>query len=229
MQKKEYKWLTKTYEDTKKACVGSFDDQESYPYEKYLLERYNSKTEHALDFGCGMGRMMKGMVNMFRYVDGADLMQENLDYAKRYLTSENQINEERYKLFLTDGLGCKIFPSYKYDFIYSTICLQHIPIHKIRYEIFHDLYQLLDNNGQCCFQMAFGMDNGVHWVDNEYMARGTNGILDVSIPDESHFPMIENEFKLIGFRNVEFVIKESPLATNISLPDLSWIFIHLWK
>lgn len=229
MQKKEYKWRTNNYEAAKNLCVGSFNDQESYPYDKYLLERYSSKTEYALDFGCGMGRMMNRMLNIFPYVDGADLMQENLNYASRYLTSENQINQERYNLFLTDGRNCKISPIYKYDFIYSTICLQHIPVYKIRFEIFHDLYQLLNINGQCCFQMVFGYDNGVHWFHNEYMAPDTNGALDVSIPDESHFPMIEKDFKLIGFRNVEFIIKESPHAKNAQISHLYWIFIHLWK
>ena len=231
MQKRQYKKYTRTYEDSKDLCTGTFEDHEAYPYEQYLLEKYEGRFHYALDFGCGMGRMIKRMLKFFECVDGADLMQENLDYARHYLTEENQIDESRYHLFKTDGLGCKITAPHKYDFIYSTICLQHIAVHKIRYQICCDLYRLLKGNGQCCLQMGFGWDNGVYWLNNEYGARSTNGGLDVSIPDESHLPTIENDFKKIGFNKVEFVIKDSPHKDNANIRCYHpyWVFIHLWK
>lgn len=229
MQTKQYKKYSRTYEDAKTFCVGAFEDHEAYPYEEYLLEKYTGVPGHALDFGCGMGRMMKRMLDVFAYIDGADLIQENIDYAKCYLTEENQIAEKRYHLFKTDGLGCKITVPHKYDFIYSTICLQHIAVHKIRYRIFSDLHRLLKDNGQCCFQMGFGWDNGVHWFDNEYGARSTNAGLDVCIPERSHLPVIEKDFKGAGFKKVEFTIKPSPHTSNLNTYHPSWIFIHLWK
>ena len=229
MQKQQYKKHCRTYEDSKKFCVGAFDDHEVYPYEKYLLERFGNKTERALDFGCGMGRMMKRMLDKFKYVDGADLMQENLEYTKRYLSKENTIDKNRYSLFKTNGLGCKITSPYKYDFIYSTICLQHIAVHKIRHEIFCDLFQLLKKNGQCCFQVGFGWDNDIHWLNNEYGARSTNAGLDVSIPDDNHLPMIEDDFRKIGFSKVEFIKKLSPHKNKFRNYHPCWLFIHLWK
>ena len=39
----------------------------------------------------------------------------------------------------------------KYDFIYSTIALQHICSHTIRTQIFKDLNKLLKEGGSCCF------------------------------------------------------------------------------
>jgi cyclopropane fatty-acyl-phospholipid synthase-like methyltransferase len=229
MQSQQYKGYTRTYEDAKKLCVGKFEEHEAYPYERYLLEKYDGKTERSLDFGCGIGRMMKRMLDIFEHVDGADLMEENLDYARRYLSRENTIEETRYNLFKTDGLGCKISPAYKYEFIYSTICLQHIAVHRIRYEIFCDLFKLLKEKGQCCFQMGFGWDNGVHWFNNEYGARRTNAGLDVSIPDDSHLPMIEEDFRKIGFTKVEYVKELSPHKSNFNSYHPYWLFIHLWK
>lgn len=89
MQIRQYKKYSKTYEDAKNLCVGAFKDHEAYPYEEYLLEKYAGETGHALDFGCGIGRMMKRMFDVFAYIDSADLIQENLDYARRYLSEEN--------------------------------------------------------------------------------------------------------------------------------------------
>ena len=57
-------------------CVGEFDAHESYPYEDYLLEEYSGPRGIALDFACGMGRMMSRFKPLFDVVDGVDLSAE---------------------------------------------------------------------------------------------------------------------------------------------------------
>lgn len=229
MQGKQYKKYCKTFEDSKNFCVGRFNDHEAYPYEEYLLERFSGKTENALDFGCGMGRMINRMLKIFKHVDGADLMQENLEYAEYYLSHENGVDHDRYALFKTNGIGCKANFQHQYDFIYSTICLQHIAVHKTRNEILIDLFRLLKDGGQCCLQMGFGWDNGVYWFNNEYGARSTNAGLDVCIPDDSHLSAIEEDLKKIGSSKVEFIKKPSPHGDKFKDFHPQWIFIHLWK
>jgi SAM-dependent methyltransferase len=227
MQRRQYGTLTRTFDEARNLCVGRFNEHEAYPYEEYLLEKYEGPYHRALDFGCGMGRMICRMLRRFEYVDGADLMETNLRHAERYLREQRE-GISPCKLFKTSGLGCEIEIPYKYDFIYSTICLQHIPVHRIRFQIFADLCSLLNEGGAACFQMGFGMDNGVHWFDNEYGADASNAGLDVSIPDESHFRVIEQDLKAARFSIVDFAIKPSPH------PDLRgyhthWIFIHVRK
>lgn len=225
MQKENYKKFTENFLDTKNLCVGNFHAQESYPYKKYLLEHYKGNKSKALDFACGMGRMMLHMSNEFKVVDGVDLNQNNLSFAKKYL-SENNLSTERYNLYLSDGLSVDI-PQKKYDFIYSTIALQHICVHKIRLNIIKDLYKHLNRDGAMCLQFGFGYDNGIRYFDNFYSARGTNAAYDICIPNESYLPNIKKEFYDLGFKKIQYEFKISPHPQMGNIYHPIWLFIHL--
>ena len=227
MQIKSYQNYTKNYEDSKNLCVGHFEAHEKYPYEEYLLENYSGKKDTALDFACGMGRMMNRMLQYFQTVDGVDLSIENIEYAKKYLHEKN-INPKRYSLYQSDGKGVKGIEK-KYNFIYSTIALQHISVYEIRKSIFSDLYNLLEDGGGCCFQMGFGYDNGVHWFDNNFVARETNAGCDVSIPNNFHLKLIAEDFKLLGYKDVKFDFKISPHPEFGDKYHPIWLFISLQK
>ena len=83
MQKKEYSNYTKTFDDAKNLCVGNFEVHEAYPYEEHLLQHFEGKSGVALDFACGIGRMMKRMLGHFDVVDGVDISEENLGHAEK--------------------------------------------------------------------------------------------------------------------------------------------------
>jgi len=227
MQKKEYSKYTNNANESKDLCVGNFEIHENYPYEEYLLQHFNGKSNSALDFACGMGRMMKRMLNHFDEVDGVDINQENLEYASEYLTNAG-ITDARYTTFLSSGVGLPIINK-KYDFIYSTIALQHICVYEIRKKIFEDLFLVLEDNGSCCFQLGFGWDNNCHWFDNNYAARETNGAGDVSIPNSDYLNGISNDFKEIGFKNIKYEFKISPHPEYGNKYHPIWIFMHMTK
>lgn len=227
MQKREYRRYTANLEDAKNLCVGMFAAHENYPYEQYLLQGYEGPRIQALDFGCGIGRMMNRMLKHFEFVDGIDLMQENLNFASQYLSQENGIRENRYRLYKSDGMGCKI-EDRKYDFIYSTICLQHIPVYEIRRRIFEDFFSLLNPTGACCLQVGFGWSSGVTWFENYYAAKGTNAQCDASIPDESFLPAIQEDFESMGFRNIRFQKGPSP-HPEVTDYHKEWLFIHMTR
>ena len=227
MQKRSYQSYTNDFEDSKNLCVGNFDIHESYPYEEYLLEKYRGNFGNALDFACGMGRMINRMSNHFKFVDGVDLNKNNLDYAHQYL-SKNGLSNERYSLFLSDGIGVNGINK-KYDFIYSTIALQHICSHTIRTQIFKDLNKLLKEGGSCCFQMGFGWDNGINWFDNNFSARTTNAGNDVTIPNSYHLDSITEDFESMGYKDISYEYKISPHPEHGNLYHPIWIFIHLKK
>lgn len=224
MQLKAYEEYSSDFSRAKNVCVGWWDAHEKYPYEQYLLEEFGDRPRFsALDFGCGMGRMIKRMDLLFAEgVDGIDLCVNNLTYARSYL-GQNYSG----LLLQSDGLSCPILNN-GYSFIYSTLCLQHICVHEIRHQILKDFYTNLSNRGHCCIQLGYGWDNGIHWNHNFYEAKGTNSANDVSIPNENHFSLIENDLKDIGFTNIKFKIKESPH------PDLmnyhpNWLFVYMDK
>lgn len=227
MQEQQYRNYTKTFDDSKNLCVGVFERHEAYPYETYLLEHFSGKHERALDFACGMGRMMKRMLSHFNVVDGVDLNKNNLDYAVKYL-SESGIGSEKYTLHLSNGVGVNGLQQ-KYDFIYSTIALQHISVYSIRFKIFEDLFCLLKDGGRCCFQMGFAWDNGVHWFDNNFTARSTNAGADVTIPNSDHLDAITKDFELIGFKDIKYELKISPHPEFGNKYHPVWIFMHMKK
>jgi SAM-dependent methyltransferase len=228
MQIKAYANYTRNYQEAKDLCVGRFEDHERYPYDKYLLDRFDGNSECALDFGCGIGRMMNRMLHHFEFVHGVDLSKRNLEYAHRYL-SNNRWPESRFRLFQSDGVGCKIQNNILYDFIYSTLVLQHIPVHEIRNRIISDIYSLLKSGGSSCLQMGFGWDNGTHWFDNVYGARSTNAGHDVSIPNEAHLDLIRKDLMAMGYSLVEFVQHESPHEDLRANYHPKWLFIYLHK
>ena len=227
MQKKEYAGYTKTFDDAKNLCVGNFEVHEEYPYEEYLLQHFEGKSRVALDFGCGVGRMMKRMLAHFDVVDGVDISRENLGHAKKYL-SDAGIAQESYSTLLSSGVGVSGLNK-TYDFIYSTIALQHICVFEVRKKICEDLFLALKTGGSCCFQMGFGWDNNTHWFDNNYVARTTNGAGDVSIPNSDHLDAITNDLKKIGFKDIKYEFKISPHPEHGDKYHPIWIFIHMKK
>ena len=227
MQKKEYSRYTKSFDDSKDLCVGNFDVHEAYPYEEYLLQHYKGKSGVALDFACGMGRMMKRMLNHFDVVDGVDINEKNINYVVKYLSGAG-ISEQRYSTFVSNGYGVSGLDK-SYDFIYSTIALQHICVYDVRRKIFEDLFAALKDGGSCCFQLGFGWNNNTHWFDNNYVSRTTNGAGDVSIPNSDHLDAIKNDFKKIGFKDIKYDFKISPHPEHGDKYHPIWIFIHMKK
>tara|TARA_B100000767_G_scaffold253159_1_gene257491 strand:- start:118 stop:954 length:837 start_codon:yes stop_codon:yes gene_type:complete len=228
MQKQQYKKYTGSFNDSMQLCVGEFDAHESYPYEDYLLEEYSGPRGIALDFACGMGRMMSRFKPLFDVVDGVDLSAENIEYAEKYLLGKGYSNET-FNLYESSGLGVNIGKLEHYDFIYSTIALQHISVYDIRLGIFKDLFEMLKPSGACCFQMGFGWDNGTHWFDNRFTARSTNAGADVCVPDENHLDAIKKDFENIGYQNIKFEMKLSPHPEKGNTYHPIWLFIHMSK
>jgi 2-polyprenyl-3-methyl-5-hydroxy-6-metoxy-1,4-benzoquinol methylase len=76
----------------------------------------------ALDFGCGVGRVLVPMASRFTRAVGVDVAQSMLDEAARHLGGQ------RADLRLYDGVdvdGC--LGDLRFDFLHSTRTIQHIP------------------------------------------------------------------------------------------------------
>jgi len=228
MQKQQYKKYTGSFADSMELCVGEFKSHEAYPYEQYLLEHYSGTYGIVLDFACGMGRMMNRFMPIFETVDGVDLSLEYITYAEKYLKEKGN-SLGKFNLYQSSGMGVDIGKPEHYDFIFSTIALQHICVYDIRLSIFKDLWALLKPDGSCCFQMGFGWDNGTHWFSNKFTARSTNAGLDICIPDESHLEGIRKDFENIGYKDVKFEMKLSPHPEKGNTYHPIWLFIHMKK
>lgn len=112
--------------------------------------RRNPSRGHALDFGCGVGRLSQALARRFERVTAVDISQSMLAKARELDTSGGRVdwvhNERDELAFL---------PSASVDFVYSNITLQHIPPpHLQRY--IAEFLRVLCPGGLAVFQVPSG-------------------------------------------------------------------------
>ena len=230
MQKRAYEHLSSTGNVSPgriegDEVVGSLTAHDVWPdYETYLM-RYVPRDASwvALEYGCGPGRNIRRWTDWFKRVDGVDIAQGNLDNARVYIS--DKVSElKQPNLFLTTGMDCGQAPKSAYDFAFSTICMQHICVHSIRYAILRSLFDCLKPGGRLSVQMGFGTPspNTVPYHADHVQAAGTNRACDVAIssPDEMRL-----DLTAIGFEKFEYWIR--PVGPGDLHPQ--WIFFTATK
>lgn len=185
----------------------------------------NFDGKRALDFGCGKGRNIVNLISLakFERIDGSDLSDKNIDYCRNKFSSKN------HKFFLTSGVDTGNTQTDYYDFVMSTITLQHIPVYSIRRNILVDILRVLKNGGLFSFQMGFGGDledtlgrPRSKYFDDSIEAKSTNGNHDVRILSSEE---LVNDLIQIGFSEVETQVRDS--YSDVGHP--SWIYVKCTK
>ena len=128
MQKKLYidKVCGGDYETAKRiiGCTDYIFSNETFSKErKHILQ--GRVFEKALDFGCGVGRLIAAFHNKIKHIDGVDLSPEMLKYARIFL-SEKNIPPHSYSLFQCNGYDLNMLIDDEYDLVYSQNVLHHI-------------------------------------------------------------------------------------------------------
>ena len=186
---------------------------------------HNRNYDRALDFGCGIGRLIAGLHNHFNFVDGMDLSLGMLKYAKQYL-DEQGVPESKYALHECNGWNLEGLDSEIYDIVYSEITLHHICVWKIRHNYFKEFYRVLKPGGIIAIQMFSGLNfqNVVAspWYSNTYNAMGTNSSHDVKL--ENPYYLVE-DWVGIGFKNINisFYKENHPENTGAAEHEYSLI------
>jgi ubiquinone/menaquinone biosynthesis C-methylase UbiE len=101
----------------------------------------------ALDFGCGVGRLTQALAGYFEHVDGVDISASMIQQANDY----NQ-HGSRCQYVVNQKGDLRIFPGEHFDFIYSTITLQHMPPRYSRRYI-AEFMRVLAPGGAVLFQL----------------------------------------------------------------------------
>jgi len=141
----------------------------------------------ALDFGCGVGRLMRPFAVMGARVDGVDVSSKMLDFARAdpFLA--------RSRFFESAGADCGEAPSASYDLVYSALCMQHIASRTIRRRILQDMRRVLREGGLVVIQFHHyeGLPDSevpaphVPWNTDAFDAKGTNSEADVWVTPQS--------------------------------------------
>lgn len=105
------------------------------------------KLGHALDFGCGVGRLTQALATQFARVTGVDISAKMIELAREH----NQAGE-RVTYLLNTRSDLVLFRDGEFDFVYSLITLQHMaPEYALRY--LREFARLLAPGGVTLFQV----------------------------------------------------------------------------
>ena len=120
---------------------------------KHIDPNYTVKT--ALDFGCGVGRIVIPLAELAEHVIGVDVSDSMLNEAKKNCEARSIKNVDFVKsddkLSLLDD---------KFDFIHSVIVFQHIPVRRGE-RIFENLMAHLKDGGVCVIHFTYAKDRSV--------------------------------------------------------------------
>jgi ubiquinone/menaquinone biosynthesis C-methylase UbiE len=220
MQLNEYNSLASSWSlENRDPVVGSFDGHNNWDDYENLFKKINSEMI-GLDFACGPGRNIVRYKDRFKRLDGVDISPVNIDKAKQY-TSANNVDS---KLYVSNGVGIDVIESNTYDFVMSTIALQHICVYDIRYSIMKDIHRILKDGGIFTAQMGYGSPSPmtVGYYENYYDATGTNRGCDVCIESAEQ---LEKDLVKIGFSEFEYTI--GPVGPGDVHPN--WIYFNCKK
>jgi SAM-dependent methyltransferase len=229
MQKQEYELLAaadavKPGDIDGDYVVGSWREHDAWPdYETFLMREVPPDASWtAIEYGCGPGRNIRRWSARFARIDGVDISAKNLENARVFL--KDLPAEKAPRLFVTQGMDCGEAPKGAYDFAFSTICLQHICVHTVRFSILRSLFECLKPGGRLSVQMGYGVPspNTVPYLADHVQAHDTNRLCDVAIasPDEP-----KADLEKIGFTDFEYWLR--PVGPGDCHPQ--WIFFTAVK
>ena len=195
------------------------------------------KNTKVFEFGCGCGRNILWLRKRARWcteISGCDLSANNIDNTRSNIDAETSVPGSPAptsappctNLYVSSGMDCGTAPSNHYDLVFSTIVLQHICVHSIRYSIMTDVHRILVPNGIFSFQMGFDgdprepisltengtfrsaplpskVDNQADYHENNTAATQTNSDADVRIVDPQE---VIADLEKIGFKDVTYKI-----------------------
>jgi ubiquinone/menaquinone biosynthesis C-methylase UbiE len=175
-----------------------------------------------LDFACGCGRNVLNIYKRFKRMDGVDISPELIKECEKNFDNFD-VDRDRYNFLTCNGVSLNVIQDNTYDFIMSTIALQHICVHDIRFNYLNEFFRVMKSGGVLSFQMGFGTQhpNTRDYYDNYYDATGTNSACDVRVTDPNN---IVDELTSIGFSNITYIIRPA-------WDDLhgEWIFVRAEK
>ena len=204
--------------------VGSFHAHNNHAdYQEFLVGGFpNPKEMTVLDFGCGPGRNLVRFGPQFKRMDGVDISANNLTNAKLWL-EHNKLWQDDIQLIQCNGLTLGAIKDNSYDLVISSITMQHICSHTIRFNYLKEFFRVLKPDGWISIQMGFGPKvderQKAQYYDDLYNAEGTNGWSDTMVTDVNQ---VASDLDKIGFRN--FVANIRPVGPGDKHPN--WIFFR---
>jgi SAM-dependent methyltransferase len=137
------------------------------------------KPHVAVDFGCGVGRVLLPLASESEKAVGVDVSEAMLDLARKHASEKGLSNI----LFMRSDENLEALSS-GYDFLHSVIVLQHIPPSR-GYILLRNLFEKLCSGGYFYLHLTFAkdrsfLDNAVRHVQVYHSSETSISILEES-------------------------------------------------
>jgi SAM-dependent methyltransferase len=177
-----------------------------------------ASTIRALDVGCGVGRSMAPLVDAGINVDGVDISERMLTFARANARLANS------SFFLSRGNDCGDAPDESYDLVYSMLCFRYIRSRSVRQELLRTMARTLKSHGVVVVEMRFfrGYTAGtipaphVRWSAEEGDPSVEAGSADVC-PTLDELPLVYEDFAR-HFEDIRLQFVEVPQPSRDRLP-----------
>ncbi|EGB03766.1 hypothetical protein AURANDRAFT_67754 [Aureococcus anophagefferens] len=196
--------------------------------------------KRALDVACGGRRNVANLLRLAAWdrVDGCDLVARHVEGALAFVGRDGW-DRSKFHAWQSAGAGLAAAdgrapaPVDEYDFVMSTIALQHICVYVVRRGILEDILAALRPGGLVSLQMVYRapheapLDPARHapYDANVFDANGTNSDHDVRVTD---LDRVVEDLEDIGFVDVEYEVGGWHLGYVVSYPD-QWLIVYARK
>ncbi len=102
---------------------------------------------NALDFGCGLGRLTQALADHFDAATGVDIASSMITQARSF-----NKHSDRCSYFLNEQPNLEQFASEHFDFVFTTLVLQHMP-QRLQLSYISEFLRLLKPGGLSVFQV----------------------------------------------------------------------------
>ena len=200
-------FLQRTYEARQPDLDGVLDAMANGP-----------RQIRALDVGCGVGRSMEPLVELGAQVDGVDISERMIDFARQNAKLQAS------SFFLSRGNDCGDAPDGAYDLVYSQLCFRYIRSRTVRNDLLRAMARALRPGGVVIVEMRFFRGYSaatipaphVPWSAEECDATVEAGSADVC-PTTDELHLVYEDFSRY-FEDLRLQFVEVPQAVRDRLP-----------
>ncbi|KAH8059596.1 hypothetical protein JL722_5224 [Aureococcus anophagefferens] len=195
--------------------------------------------KRALDVACGGGRNVANLLRLAAWdrVGGCDLVARHVEGALAFVGRDGW-DRSKFHAWQSAGAGLAAAdgrapaPVDEYDFVMSTIALQHICVYVVRRGILEDILAALRPGGLVSLQMVYRapheapLDPARHAPYSERLRRTARTATTTSASTD--LDRVVEDLEDIGFVDVEYEVGGWHLGYVVSYPD-QWLIVYARK